>query len=96
MTFISQSEKGVRDPADPAPAPSLHRSRTSIAASKVKKALGLKTSSLKNKRPVTTGEVVRLQMRISEQSDSRIRRALLRIAAAQVLILLFPFPFRLI
>ncbi|CAL5210191.1 unnamed protein product [Lathyrus oleraceus] len=84
LTFISQSDKGLRDPADPAPPASLRRSRTSIAASKVKKALGLKTSSLKNKRPVTTGEVVRLQMRISEQSDSRIRRALLRIAAAQL------------
>lgn len=81
LTFISQSERGNRDPA---PAASLHRSRTSMAASKVKKALGLKTSSLKNKRAVTTGELVRTQMRISEQSDTRIRRALLRIAAAQL------------
>jgi len=86
LTFISQSERGNKDPA---PSASLHRSRTSMAASKVKKALGLKTSSssLKNKRAVTTGELVRTQMRISEQSDTRIRRALLRIAAAQVSIL---------
>jgi len=84
LTFISQSERGNRDPA---PAASLHRSRTSMAASKVKKALGLKTSSLKSKRAVTTGELVRTQMGISEQSDTRIRRALLRIAAAQVSVL---------
>jgi hypothetical protein len=87
LTFISQSERGIRDPA---PAASLHRSRTSMAASKVKKALGLKTTSLKSKRAVTTGELVRVHMKISEQSESRIRRALLRIAAAQVSILFFP------
>ncbi|KAK2405539.1 protein unc-13 protein [Trifolium repens] len=81
LTFISQSERGIRDPA---PAASLHRSRTSMAASKVKKALGLKTTSSKSKRAVTTGELVRVHMKISEQSESRIRRALLRIAAAQL------------
>lgn len=87
LTFISQSERGDRDRA--APAPSLHRSLTSTAASKVKKALGLKTSSSSkgSKRAQTTGELVRVQMKISEQSDTRIRRALLRIAAGQVLIL---------
>lgn len=85
LTFISQSERGDRDRA--APAPSLHRSLTSTAASKVKKALGLKTTSSSrgsSKRAATTGELVRVQMRISEQSDTRIRRALLRIAAGQV------------
>ncbi|XP_027922527.1 protein unc-13 homolog [Vigna unguiculata] len=83
LTFISQSERGDRDRA--APAPSLHRSLTSTAASKVKKALGLKTSSSKgSKRAQTTGELVRVQMKISEQSDTRIRRALLRIAAGQL------------
>ncbi|KAH1150436.1 hypothetical protein GYH30_044443 [Glycine max] len=85
LTFISQSERGDRDRA--APAPSLHRSLTSTAASKVKKALGLKTTSSSrgsSKRAATTGELVRVQMRISEQSDTRIRRALLRIAAGQL------------
>ncbi|XP_014513162.1 uncharacterized protein LOC106771672 isoform X1 [Vigna radiata var. radiata] len=83
LTFISQSERGDRDRA--APAPSLHRSLTSTAASKVKRALGLKTSSSKgSKRAGTTGELVRVQMKISEQSDTRIRRALLRIAAGQL------------
>lgn len=100
LTFISQSERGGRDRA---PASSLHRSMTSAAASKVKKALGLKTASSRSKRAgTTTGELVRVQMRISEQSDSRIRRALLRIAASQVSILFvhsfsflvcFDFPF---
>ncbi|XP_058222177.1 protein unc-13 homolog [Rhododendron vialii] len=38
-----------------------------------------------NKRaPVTVGELMRVQMRVSETVDSRIRRALLRIAAGQV------------
>lgn len=84
------------------------RSLTSTAASKMKKALGLRSSgsgSLKrssegspttsvgsgggggrgNKRaPVTVGELMRVQMRVSETVDSRIRRALLRIAAGQV------------
>ncbi|XP_027357832.1 protein unc-13 homolog isoform X1 [Abrus precatorius] len=84
LTFISQSERGDRD-RTPAPAPSLHRSLTSTAASKVKKALGLKTTSSKgSKRATTTGELVRVQMKISEQSDTRIRRALLRIAAGQL------------
>ena len=96
LTFISQSERGGDRDRDrsTAAAPSLHRSLTSTAASKVKKALGLKTSSSRRsegggggrsgKRAVTTGELVRVQMRISEQSDSRVRRALLRIAAGQV------------
>ncbi|KAK7245439.1 hypothetical protein RIF29_40285 [Crotalaria pallida] len=96
LTFISQSERGDRDraPAGAAAAASLNRSLTSTAASKVKKALGLKTASSKrtesgksssgSKRAATTGELMRMQMRISEQCDSRIRRALLRIAAGQL------------
>lgn len=92
LTFISNSEKGDRNQAL-SPSPSLHRSLTSTAASKVKKALGLKTSSsqrkgggesVKSKRAVTTGELMRVQMRVSEQTDTRIRRALLRVAASQV------------
>lgn len=91
LTFISQSEKGERSSSALTPSPSLHRSLTSTAASKVEKALGLKTSSskkkgsqVKSKRAVTTGELMRLQMRVSEQTDTRIRRALLRVAAGQV------------
>ncbi|KAE9600332.1 hypothetical protein Lalb_Chr14g0371781 [Lupinus albus] len=36
------------------------------------------------RRAVTTGELMRVQLRISEQIDSRIRRALLRIGAGQI------------
>ncbi|KAL4374766.1 hypothetical protein HN51_008594 [Arachis hypogaea] len=97
LTFISSSDRGGdrdRDRSSAAATPSLHRSLTSTAASKVKKALGLKTrrkdggggggGGRSAKRAVTTGELVRVQMKISEQSDSRIRRALLRIAAGQL------------
>ncbi|PHT74244.1 hypothetical protein T459_21521 [Capsicum annuum] len=78
--------------------PSMQRSLTSTAASKMKKALGLRSSSSsgikraegspgsggKPKKPVTLGELMRVQMKVSENVDSRIRRALLRIAAGQV------------
>ncbi|KAK9058867.1 hypothetical protein SSX86_023711 [Deinandra increscens subsp. villosa] len=80
------------------------RSITSAAASKMKKALGLRSSSAvgspgsagsgngsgagsggKVKKAVMTiGELMRIQMRVSEAADSRIRRALLRISAGQV------------
>uniref|UniRef100_A0A1J3JYC9 DUF810 domain-containing protein n=1 Tax=Noccaea caerulescens TaxID=107243 RepID=A0A1J3JYC9_NOCCA len=102
LTYIPQSPKpdrsnGVATPAL-SPSPSLHRSLTSTAASKVKKALGMKKRSGgevgggaqssgqpdRNKKSVTVGELVRIQMRISEQIDSRIRRALLRIASGQL------------
>lgn len=97
LTYIPQSEKTDRAPAF-SPSPSLQRSLTSTAASRVKKALGLKSSSNskrsngddsvgsqgRTKRSVTVGEMVRTQMRISEQTDSRIRRGLLRVAAGQV------------
>ncbi|KAK6941475.1 hypothetical protein RJ641_026852 [Dillenia turbinata] len=76
---------------------SLQRSLTSTAASTVKRALGLKKSSnsrntngvdggekIRAKKSLTTGELMRIQMRVSEQTDSRIRRALLRIAAGQL------------
>lgn len=76
----------------------MQRSLTSTAASKMKKALGLRSSSSsgikraegspgsggKPKKPVTIGELMRVQMKVSENVDSRIRRALLRIAAGQV------------
>lgn len=78
---------------------SLQRSLTSTAASKMKKALGLRSSSKrgsdggspqssgsggKTKKPVTIGELMRVQMRVSDAMDSRIRRGLLRISAGQV------------
>lgn len=104
LTYIPQSPKSDRSngvtTASLAPSPSLHRSLTSTAASKVKKALGMKKrigdgdgdgdggessgQPGRSKKSVTVGELVRVQMRISEQIDSRIRRALLRIASGQV------------
>ncbi|KAF8047732.1 hypothetical protein N665_2849s0003 [Sinapis alba] len=78
--------------------PALQRSLTSAAASKMKKALGMKSlspgsskspgsgsgSGGKSKRPTTVGELMRIQMGVSEPVDSRVRRAFLRIAASQV------------
>ncbi|XP_010548694.1 PREDICTED: uncharacterized protein LOC104820044 [Tarenaya hassleriana] len=102
LTYISQSEKssylGSAAAATLSPSPSLHRSLTSTAASKVKKALGMKSRKSggggessgqagqtgRVKKAVTVGELVRVQMQVSEQTDSRIRRALLRIAAGQL------------
>lgn len=100
LTFIPQSPKSDRsNGVSLSPSPSLHRSLTSTAASRVKKALGMKKRSGgggdvregessgqpdRVKKSVTVGELVRVQMRISEQIDSRIRRALLRIASGQV------------
>ncbi|XP_020682323.1 protein unc-13 homolog [Dendrobium catenatum] len=99
LTFISQPEKEAAVSATPpsaerSPSPSLQRSLTSTAASKMKKALGLKPSK-KNpvkdsspsrtvKKPATVGELIRVQMGVSEQTDSRIRRGLLRISASQL------------
>ncbi|VAI17562.1 unnamed protein product [Triticum turgidum subsp. durum] len=72
---------------------------TSAAASKMKKALGLKSSASSKggspgsggagvkaapRRPATVGELMRAQMRVSEPADARIRRGLLRIAAGQL------------
>ncbi|KAF2303975.1 hypothetical protein GH714_025805 [Hevea brasiliensis] len=99
LTYIPQSERNADRASAPAltPSPSLQRSLTSTAASKVKKALGMKSGSTKRrsdggesviegkaKKTMTVGELVRVQMRVSEQTDSRIRRALLRIAAGQL------------
>lgn len=87
--------------------PTLQRSLTSAAASKMKKALGLKSPGSgskkspgsgpgsgqgKSKKALTVGELMRTQMGVSETVDSRVRRALLRISAAQVsLIYIFNF-----
>ncbi|PPR92402.1 hypothetical protein GOBAR_AA28267 [Gossypium barbadense] len=67
------------------------------AASKMKKAFGLKSPGSKkspgsgpgsgegkSKRPTTVGELMRIQMRIPETVDSRVRRALLRIGGGLV------------
>ncbi|KAL6006113.1 hypothetical protein ACLOJK_040159 [Asimina triloba] len=96
LTFVSQSERSEKfaNSSPSSVSPSLQRSLTSTAASKMKKALGLKSmsskkspgkegSGSKSKKPVTVGELMRIQMRVSEQTDSRIRRALLRISAGQ-------------
>lgn len=82
--------------------PALQRSLTSAAASKMKKALGLKSPGSgskkspgssgsgsgsgpgKPRRAMTVGELMRVQMGISDAMDSRVRRALLRISAGQV------------
>lgn len=98
---VSNSDSPNGSPASPA----IQRSLTSTAASKMKKALGLRSSSSlspgsnkspgsgsgsasgsngKSKRPTTVGELMRIQMRVSEAVDSRVRRAFLRIAASQV------------
>ncbi|CAM8910101.1 unnamed protein product [Rhodiola kirilowii] len=89
-TGLSQSPSSV----------SSQRSLTSTAASKMKKALGLRSSSSglrngssvkdsaspgsKGKKAATIGELMRVQMRISEAADSRVRRGLLRISASQM------------
>ncbi|KAK1289039.1 hypothetical protein QJS10_CPB18g01053 [Acorus calamus] len=98
LTYVPQSERASS--ASPT-TPSLQRSVTSAAASKMKRALGLKkspssasstsaagkgspSSGGKVRRPATVGELVRVQMGVSEQTDGRIRRGLLRIAAGQL------------
>ncbi|PPD80326.1 hypothetical protein GOBAR_DD22737 [Gossypium barbadense] len=81
--------------------PALQHSLTSAAASKMKKALGLKSPGSspgskkspgsgpgsgqgKSKRPVTVGELMRIQMRAPEAVDARVRRSLLRIGGGLV------------
>lgn len=86
LTYVSSS---VKKNVEKQPSISLQRSVSSVAASKMKKALGLKKRAEGSMRggevrEVTIGELMRVQMRVSEQTDSRVRRALLRIAATQV------------
>ncbi|KAL6655718.1 hypothetical protein ACP70R_006544 [Stipagrostis hirtigluma subsp. patula] len=103
LTYIPQSSSAAA-PASPASSTSsassasLQRSLTSAAASKMKKALGLRSSASSKgvgspgsggkaaapRRPATVGELMRVQMRVSEPADARIRRGLLRIAASQL------------
>ncbi|KAL1204422.1 unc-13-like protein [Cardamine amara subsp. amara] len=99
LVTVSNSDSPNGSPATPA----IQRSLTSAAASKMKKALGMRSSSSlspgsnqssgsasasgsngKSKRPTTVGELMRIQMKVSEAVDSRVRRAFLRIAASQV------------
>ncbi|TYI17215.1 hypothetical protein ES332_A07G008200v1 [Gossypium tomentosum] len=85
-TYASDSEKNSeRAAATP-------QTLTSRAASKVKKALGLrsrrkkaseKAESERVKKVSTIGETMRVQMRVSEQMDSRVRKALSKVAADQ-------------
>lgn len=100
LSSIAQADRSSSSSPTPTLqiSPSLQRTLTSTAASRVKKAFGLKysPSSKKSpsgkemspakaaKKPMTVGELMRCQMRVSEDTDSRIRRALLRIAASQV------------
>jgi hypothetical protein len=104
LTYIPQSagvpaSSPASSSASTASSASLQRSLTSAAASKMKKALGLRSSASSKgvgspgsggkaaapqRRPATVGELMRVQMRVSEPADARIRRGLLRIAASQV------------
>ncbi|XP_061369584.1 protein unc-13 homolog isoform X2 [Gastrolobium bilobum] len=103
LSFVPNSSSNHTDsPSHNSPnSPAFQRSLTSTAASKVKKAFGLKSPGSgskkspgsgsgsgsgqgKPKRPMTVGELMRNQMRVSEAMDSRVRRALLRISAGQV------------
>ncbi|KAG4197789.1 hypothetical protein ERO13_A05G046600v2 [Gossypium hirsutum] len=93
LGYNSPSQNNNHSPNSPA----LQRSLTSAAASKMKKAFGLKSPGSKkspgsgpgsgegkSKRPTTVGELMRIQMRIPETVDSRVRRALLRIGGGLV------------
>lgn len=97
LKFVSNSERS--DSTSSSSSQSLQKSLTSSSASKVKKALGLKSkkkkrsdsaaadqaqNSASRKRASTVGELMRVQMKVSEQTDSRVRRGLLRVAAGQV------------
>ncbi|KAM0973627.1 hypothetical protein TB2_016538 [Malus domestica] len=103
LTFTpSSADSPTQHANSPNDSPALQRSLTSTAASKMKKALGLKSPGSgskkspgsagsgagsgpgKPRRAMTVGELMRIQMGISEATDSRVRRALLRISASQV------------
>lgn len=67
----------------------LHKSLASTAASKMKKALGMKSSSNnagkeRKKMFMMVGEIIRLHLGISERKETMIRRGLLRATASQV------------
>lgn len=90
LTFVSQAQKFDRSTSTSSASPSRERSSiratTHSAGSAVKKALGLKSSKKDSGlvRSMTVAELMRVQLKVSEAADSRIRRALLRIFAGQV------------
>ncbi|XP_078428194.1 protein unc-13 homolog [Wolffia australiana] len=100
LTYIAQAEKAAAGASierslssamsssstSSSASSSLHRSLTSSAAHQVKRALGLKPGSLSNstKKLSNIAELMRVQLGISEQADSRIRRGLLRISAGKL------------
>lgn len=79
---------------DTSPQPQPNKSLTSSAASQMKRAFGLQSSggsseiqrasSFKSKKNSSISDTLRVQMRISENSETRIRRALSRAIAGQV------------
>ncbi|KAK8535439.1 hypothetical protein V6N13_081568 [Hibiscus sabdariffa] len=79
---VSESEKAASTP---------HTSLKSRAASTVKKALGLRSRRKKSSKPgservkkaSSIEETLRVQLRVSEQMDSRVRKALSKVAANQ-------------
>ncbi|KAG5014673.1 hypothetical protein JHK82_020357 [Glycine max] len=72
LTFFSHSEQSNRGGTQRIPSPSLYRSLTVTASSR-------------NGRAATTGELMRVQMKVTELTDTRLRRALLRVAAGQLI-----------
>ncbi|XP_042031678.1 protein unc-13 homolog [Salvia splendens] len=81
LTYVSSSNSKERS----------QQPQQRSAASKVKKALGLKSKKKKKKSGgedeldrKSVGELMRVQMRVSEQTDSRVRRGFLRLAAGQL------------
>ncbi|XP_024960334.1 protein unc-13 homolog isoform X2 [Cynara cardunculus var. scolymus] len=92
LSFVSRSPAKVPEKAPPGP--SLQRSLTFTTVSKVKRSLGINSPkkkkgsgsaptspSSKENRPAAIGETMRVQMKISEQTDSRVKLALMKIAA---------------
>ncbi|KAJ9551119.1 hypothetical protein OSB04_015164 [Centaurea solstitialis] len=95
LSYVSRTPRAAA--AVPAVAPSLQRSMTFTAVSKVKRSLGIMSpTTRKNKgsggsaptspsekedRTAAIGETVRVQMKISEQTDARVKVAFMKIAA---------------
>ncbi|KAE9607569.1 hypothetical protein Lalb_Chr09g0331441 [Lupinus albus] len=85
LTFKSSNSKGNGRMSRN---PSFHRLVSYVEESKVKKELGLRRlkseEGKKSRRTMTMGELMRVQMKVSEMNDTRIRRALLRVSKAKV------------
>lgn len=77
------------------PKPNVSKSLTFSAASQMKRAFGLqssgglsemqRSSSFKPKKNPPISDILRVQMRVSDQSETKIRKALTRATAGQVL-----------